>query len=157
METIEARGLGRQYGQRWALTDCALDVPAGTVTGLVGPNGAGKTTLLDLVTGMLKPTTGSIRVLGGAPASGRDHLRKVGYVAQETPVYAGLSVADHLKMGQHMNARWDAGLAAGRIAQLGLDPRQQGRPPVGRPAGAAGADAGRGQAARAADPGRAGR
>ena len=125
METIEARSLGRQYGQRWALTDCTLDVPAGTVTGLVGPNGAGKTTLLNLVTGMLKPTTGSIRVLGGTPASGRDQLRKVGYVAQETPVYAGLSVADHLKMGQHMNARWDAGLAAGRIAQLGLDPRQK--------------------------------
>lgn len=42
---IEARGLGKRYRNRWALTDCTLSVPAGRVVGLVGPNGAGKTTV----------------------------------------------------------------------------------------------------------------
>jgi ABC-2 type transport system ATP-binding protein len=122
---IEARSLGRAYGSSWALQDCTLDIPAGCVTGLVGPNGAGKTTLLNLATGMLRPTTGSIQVLGGVPGRGTDQLRKVGFVAQETPVYAGLSVADHLKLGQHMNARWDPELAAGRIRELKLDPKRK--------------------------------
>ena len=50
---IEARGLGKRYGRRWALADCTLAIPAGHVAGLVGPNGAGKTTLISLATGML--------------------------------------------------------------------------------------------------------
>jgi ABC-2 type transport system ATP-binding protein len=122
---IESWRLGRRYGSHWALRDCTLDIPAGYVTGLVGPNGAGKTTLLNLATGMLRPTAGSIRVLGGTPGHGPAQLRKVGFVAQETPVYAGLSVADHLKLGRHMNARWDAELAADRIRELKLDRRRK--------------------------------
>ncbi|MGH3301351.1 MAG: ATP-binding cassette domain-containing protein [Streptosporangiaceae bacterium] len=57
---VAARGLGKQYGRRWALSDCTLTIPAGHVVGLVGPNGAGKTTLISLMTGMLAPTTGAI-------------------------------------------------------------------------------------------------
>ncbi len=122
---IDARGLGKQYGRRWALAGCTLQVPAGRVTGLVGPNGAGKTTLLNLAVGMLRPTSGSITVLGGRPGSGRAQLRKVSYLAQETPVFAGLSVADHLHLGAKMNTGWDAEFAAGRIGQLHLDRRQK--------------------------------
>jgi len=122
---IEARGLGKRYGHRWALADCTLTIPAGHVTGLVGPNGAGKTTLISLATGMLAPTTGTVQVLGGVPASGPDQLARVGYVAQDTPTYAGLSVADHLRLGARLNPRWDAALARARIEQLGLDPKQK--------------------------------
>jgi len=122
---IEARGLGKRYGRRWALADCTLSIPAGHVAGLVGPNGAGKTTLISLATGMLAPTTGTVEVLGGAPAGGPGQLARVGYVAQGTPAYAGLSVADHLRLGAHLNPRWDAALARRRIGQLGLDPRQK--------------------------------
>jgi ABC-2 type transport system ATP-binding protein len=122
---VEARGLGKQYGRRWALTDCTLSIPAGHVVGLVGPNGAGKTTLLNLATGMLEPSTGTIEVLGGRPAGSPAQLARVGYVAQDTPTYAGLSVADHLRFGAHMNPGWDAALAQGRIEKLGLDPAQK--------------------------------
>ncbi len=122
---VQARGLGRRYGRTWALSDCTLDVPAGCITGLVGPNGAGKTTLLNLMTGMLRPTSGTITVLGGTPGSGTAQLRKVGCVAQETPVYPGLSVADHLRFGARANSRWDAELAQCRVDQLRLDPRQK--------------------------------
>ncbi|HEY5358650.1 MAG TPA: ABC transporter ATP-binding protein [Streptosporangiaceae bacterium] len=122
---LEARGLGKRYRKRWALTDCTLSIPAGHVVGLVGPNGAGKTTLLNLATGLLAPTSGSIETLGGEPASSPAQLARVGFVAQDTPTYAGLSVADHLKLGAWMNPGWDDELARGRIEQLGLDPAQR--------------------------------
>jgi ABC-2 type transport system ATP-binding protein len=125
---IETRGLGKKYrGRRgkWALTDCTLSIPAGHVVGLVGPNGAGKTTLLNLAIGMLAPTTGSIEVLGSRPAASAAQLARVGFVAQDTPVYSGLSVEDHLRFGAHLNPGWDAALARRRVEQLDLDPRQK--------------------------------
>ncbi len=122
---LRAEGLGKRYRRRWALSECSLEVPAGRVVGLVGPNGAGKTTLLNLAAGLLTPTTGTIEVLGGRPASGVEQLAKVGFVAQDTPTYAGLSVADHLRLGAGLNPRWDSALATARITQLGLDPKQK--------------------------------
>lgn len=100
---LQAQGLGRKYGKRWALRECTIDIPAGHVVGLVGPNGAGKTTLLKLASGQLEPTAGGITVLGGRPASGPAQLARVGFVAQDTPVYAGLTVADHLRLGARLN------------------------------------------------------
>jgi len=122
---IETHGLGKRYRKLWALADCALSIPAGHVVGLVGPNGAGKTTLINLATGMLAPTTGTIEVPGGRPASGPAQLARVGYLAQDAPVYAGLSVGDHLRLGAHLNPAWDAEMARHRIDQLDLDPGQK--------------------------------
>jgi ABC-2 type transport system ATP-binding protein len=122
---IETDGLGKQYGRTWALRDCDLTIPEGKVVALVGPNGAGKTTLLHLAVGLLAPTSGTITVLGGRPAGGQAQLGRVGFVAQDTPAYAGLSVGKHLRMGGYLNARWDQELAESRIGQLGLDPRQK--------------------------------
>ncbi len=122
---LNARGLGKQYGRLWALSDCTLSIPPGHVVGLVGPNGAGKTTLLHLAVGLLKPTSGTIEVLGGQPAAGPAQLARVGFLAQDAPTYAGLSVADHLRLGAHLNPGWDAGLARSRIEALGLDPAQK--------------------------------
>jgi ABC-2 type transport system ATP-binding protein len=122
---LAARGLGKRYRRRWALAGCTLDIPAGHVTGLVGPNGAGKSTLLNLAAGQLAPTAGTIEVCGGRPASGPAQLAKVGYVAQDTPTYAGLSVRDHLRLGARLNPGWDAALARSRVERLGLDPAQK--------------------------------
>jgi ABC-2 type transport system ATP-binding protein len=120
---VSAKSLGKRYGRRWGLRECTLTIPGGRVVGLVGPNGAGKTTLLNLVVGLIAPTGGSIEVLGGTPATA---LAQVGYVAQETPVYARLTVDDHLRLGAHLNPTWDAGLARDRVRALGLDERQRG-------------------------------
>ena len=122
---LDAVGLGKRYRNRWALRDCTLQVPAGRVVGLVGPNGAGKTTLLNLAVGLLQPTAGTIEVLGGRPAENPTQLGRVGFVAQETPLYATLSVADHLKLGGWLNPAWDAGAAERRLDQLGLDRQQR--------------------------------
>jgi ABC-2 type transport system ATP-binding protein len=122
---VETTGLGKRYGRKWALKDCTLSIPAGKVVGLVGPNGAGKTTMLQLVVGLLEPTAGTIRVLGGRPAEGRANLRRVGFVAQDTPTYAHLSVDEHLRMGAYLNSTWDRDLAQSRVESLGLDPRQK--------------------------------
>ena len=122
---VETTELAKRYGRTWALEYCTLSIPAGKVVGLVGPNGAGKTTLLQLAVGLLEPTSGTISVLGGRPDDGPAQLERVGFVAQDTPTYAALSVAKHLRMGAYLNSNWDHELAEGRVAQLGLDPRQK--------------------------------
>jgi ABC-2 type transport system ATP-binding protein len=122
---LAASGLGKRYRRRWALSECTLSIPEGNVVGLVGPNGAGKSTLLNLAVGLIPATTGSIEVLGTAPASGPDQLGRVGFVAQDTPVYGGLSIRDHFEMGSWLNPRWDGVFAGSRLDHLGLDIRQR--------------------------------
>jgi len=122
---LRAEGLSKRYGRRSALSECTLSIPRGSVVGLVGPNGAGKTTLLQIAAGLLRPTSGTIEVLGGRPASGPEQLASVGFVAQDTPTYANLSIADHLSFGAHTNRGWDQPMADERIAKLGLDPSQK--------------------------------
>jgi ABC-2 type transport system ATP-binding protein len=122
---IQASGLGKQYRRTWALRDCTLAIPEGHVAGLVGPNGAGKTTLLRLAAGMLTPTCGTITVLGQRPAAGPAQLARVGFVAQDTPIYSRMTVADHLRLGAWLNPGWDDQLARQRVSQLALNPKQR--------------------------------
>jgi ABC-2 type transport system ATP-binding protein len=122
---LTAQGLGKKYGRTWALSECTLEVPAGRVVGLVGPNGAGKSTFLNLAVGMLTPSAGTIEVLGAKPTAADAQRAKVGFVGQDTPTYAGLTVAEHLRLGAHLNPAWDAAMAQDRVERLGLDPKQR--------------------------------
>ena len=122
---IHTNGLSKRYRRKLALDDCTLSVPAGRIVGLVGPNGAGKSTLLGLVCGMIAPTGGSIEVLGRQPATSAEQLARVGFVAQDAPVYQRLTVAEHLRLGARLNPRWDNALAERRIRQRNLDPGQK--------------------------------
>ena len=122
---VSTRALGKRYGRHWALSDCTLEVPAGHVVALVGPNGAGKTTLLHLAVGLINPSAGSVAVFGEDVAATPAQLARVGFVAQETPLYASLSVADHLRLGAALNPGWDSALAHARIARVGLDRAQR--------------------------------
>ena len=149
---IETSGLTKRYGRRVALSECTLSIPTGKIVGLVGPNGAGKTTLLHLAVGLLEPSAGHVKVLGHTPAESPEQLGRVGFVAQNTPLYAGMSVADHLHLGGWVNPTWDRALAEQRIERLGLDPHQRAGNALGRTAGPARAHTRDSQAARAACP-----
>lgn len=122
---IKTEALSKRYRHHLALDNCTLTVPAGRIIGLVGPNGAGKSTLLGLVCGMITPTSGSIEVLGNRPAVSAEQLSRVGFVAQDAPVYSRLTVAEHLKLGAKLNPKWDQELAERRIRLRGLDLKQK--------------------------------
>jgi ABC-2 type transport system ATP-binding protein len=119
---LASQDVGRRFGRRWALRHCTVAIPAGRVVGLVGANGAGKTTLLHLAVGLLAPTEGTIDVLGG---SSEDHRARIGFVAQEVPLYGSFTVAEHLRLGRRLNPRWDDQFARARVDRLGFDPRQR--------------------------------
>ncbi|MFI7708944.1 ABC transporter ATP-binding protein [Nonomuraea sp. NPDC049480] len=102
MNALETSELGKRYRQRWALREATIELPTGARCALVGPNGAGKTTLLNLVTGLLAPTTGQVRVFG-RPLE----VSRVAFVAQDKPLYRRWSVADLLRFGAATNPRWD--------------------------------------------------
>jgi ABC-2 type transport system ATP-binding protein len=117
---LEATGLGKRYRRTWALRDCTLGLPKGRIAALVGPNGAGKTTLLHLAVGLLAPTAGSIRVLGQTPGKDADLLARVGFVAQDAPLYGDFSGTELLRLGAVLNRRFDRALARDRLDRLGV-------------------------------------
>jgi ABC-2 type transport system ATP-binding protein len=96
---VEARGLGKRYGDRWVLRDLDLTVPAGSVLGLLGHNGAGKTTTVRLLTTLALPTAGSARVAGFDVAAAPERVRsRIGVAAQEATVDGLLSARANLEM-----------------------------------------------------------
>jgi len=126
MSALETEGLGKRYGSKWALRECAIEIPSGSVTALVGPNGAGKTTLLQLAVGLVRPSAGSVRVLGRSPrADASDVLPRVGFVAQDHPLHRGFTVAETLKLGRKLNPSWDETVARERVERLRLPLRQK--------------------------------
>ncbi len=117
---IETEGLTKEYGSTAALRDCSIEVPVGEISALVGPNGAGKTTLLQILAGLCVPTRGEAYVFGRAPSQNREFLVDIGFLAQEIPMYKQFSAEQHIRIGEHLNPRWDATSARTRIASLGI-------------------------------------
>jgi ABC-2 type transport system ATP-binding protein len=113
---IATAGAGRRFGDFWALRDCTISLPAGSITAVVGPNGAGKTTLLNMLVGLLPASLGQLQVDGAPPSSSPGFLARVGFLAQDCPLYKDFSVADMLRFGRAMNPSWDDALARERIA-----------------------------------------
>jgi len=118
MNAIVTDGLGKRYGSKWALRDCAFEVPQGRVCGLVGANGAGKTTLLKLLAGLSRPSEGRAEVSGQSPRDDTTFLAEIGYLAQDVPLYRRWSVEDHLRMGARLNPAWDDAAGRGRLRAL---------------------------------------
>jgi ABC-2 type transport system ATP-binding protein len=125
MNVIEASSLGKRYRRNWALRECTLEIPAGRVTALIGPNGAGKSTLLNLAVGLTAPSAGTVTVLGGRRAGSAAALDGIAFVAQDTPLYKTLSVADMIYLTRSLNRRFDQPYARARLDELGIPPRRR--------------------------------
>src|SRR5437588_92454 len=125
---LRTTALGKRYGAVWALRQCSLEIPAGSVTALVGPNGAGKTTLLHIAVGLSAPSEGGVHVFGVSPREQpRQVLPRIGFVAQDHPLYRGFRLHELLRLGGELNPRWDGAFARERLSRLGL--------PLGQKAG----------------------
>ena len=96
---IETEGLGKRFGDFWALRDLDLDVPAGSVLGLLGHNGAGKTTTVRILTTLATPTTGSARVAGlDVVADARQVRARIGLAGQSATVDGLLTARRNLEL-----------------------------------------------------------
>jgi branched-chain amino acid transport system ATP-binding protein len=132
---LEIRGLNRSFGGLRAIVDVTLDVAEGQFLGIIGANGAGKTTLLNLVTGYLKPTSGTIH-FAGRPIHGLPPYRiarlGVGRTFQVVQPFAEMSVRDNVMTGALFSRNGDKrSLAQARqvceapLAMVGLDSRAE--------------------------------
>jgi ABC-2 type transport system ATP-binding protein len=96
---IETAQLTRQFGSMTAVAGLDLQVARGTFYGFLGPNGAGKSTTIKMLTGLLAPTSGTIRILGedtSSPARAREIKRKVGVVPENLALYDNLTAREYL-------------------------------------------------------------
>ena len=95
---VELHDLGRDYGERVALRDVTITVPAGATLAVLGPNGAGKSTLLRVLATLLRPHRGRVRVLGrDVPGEGWAVRARLGLLAHEPLLYRDLSGRENLR------------------------------------------------------------
>jgi len=94
---VEVIGLTKRYGDTLAVDGVDLTVLPGEVYGFLGPNGAGKTTTLRILTGLIAPTSGTVKVLGGRPGS-PGILGKTGSMIESPAFYPYLSGLDNLRL-----------------------------------------------------------
>jgi branched-chain amino acid transport system permease protein len=122
---LEVAGLRKTFGGLVAVNDVSFVLNAGEMVGLIGPNGAGKSTIFDLLTGVARPTAGSVRFMGGnigaLGASGIARLR-IARSFQHVKLVAGMSVIENVALGAHLRGR--AGAAS---ALLRLDRAEEAR------------------------------
>ena len=94
---VEAQNLTRMFGEDVAVQSLNLQLPRGTIFGFVGPSGCGKTTTVRMLTGFYKPTSGTLSVLGKAPAEfSKSDREKTGYLTQQFVLYPDLTVWENL-------------------------------------------------------------
>src|SRR3954447_15870245 len=94
---VSMHGVTRRFGDHPAVDDVTLDVPAGTILGVIGPSGSGKTTLIRMLTGTLEPTDGELLVLGQNPRKFTRHAReKIGYMPQHFVLYEELTASENV-------------------------------------------------------------
>jgi len=98
-DAVVIRQLVKRYGSAAAVDGLDLTIPQGEVFGLLGPNGAGKTTTLKIMTTLLRPTSGTVSVLGHDVVADADAVRQlIGYVPQERAVDRLLTAREHLEL-----------------------------------------------------------
>lgn len=95
---IEVSNVSRVFGTFRAVNDVSFSIPTGQIVGLLGPNGAGKTTTMRMITGFLKPTSGTIKIDGtDITENPVESKRKIGYMPESAPLYGDMIVDDYLR------------------------------------------------------------
>jgi ABC-2 type transport system ATP-binding protein len=121
---ISVDNVSRRYGAKVALDRVSLSVPAGTVVGLVGENGAGKTTLIKHVLGLLKPQSGTVRVLGRNPTEDPvGVLSRLGYLSEEGDLPLWMRIDELMRYAEAFYPTWDGNYADDLRREFGLEPR----------------------------------
>ena len=110
---IETHGLSKHFGQRKAVDDLTISIPAGTITGFVGPNGAGKTTTIRLLLGLIRPNAGSATILSQPLTTPRAYLPRVGALIEAPAFYPSLSGRTNLEVLAQLG-----GYPRSRVSQL---------------------------------------
>src|SRR3990172_6529940 len=113
LPVLEVSGLSKRFRDRETVRSLSFRLSPGEIFGLLGPNGAGKTTTIGMIAGVLRPTAGSIRILGADAASGRAVLRNLGLVPQTVALYPALTAEENLRFfgnlygisREHLDAR----------------------------------------------------
>jgi ABC-2 type transport system ATP-binding protein len=119
---IEVAGLSRRFGPKVALDNIRLTVPRGVVFGLVGVNGAGKTTLIKHILGLLRATTGSVRVFDRDPATNpADVLVRIGYLSEEPDLPGWMRIGELFRYTQAFYPNWDPTFAEELRKSFNLD------------------------------------
>jgi ABC-2 type transport system ATP-binding protein len=109
---IAASRLSKRYGTRLAVDDVTFDVRRNEVMGLLGPNGSGKSTILRILTGYLKPTSGTASVAGyDVVSQGLEARARLGYVPEDVPLYTHMRVCEFLDFMGRVRRVPEAGLA----------------------------------------------
>jgi branched-chain amino acid transport system ATP-binding protein len=114
---LEVRELDHAFGGLQAVSGVSFDVPAGSITGVIGPNGAGKTTLFNLISGMIRPDGGSIRLDGRELAGlAAHHIAQMGVsrTFQTVRLFPRLTALENVMVGRHTRSR--AGFVAGMLS-----------------------------------------
>ena len=91
---VRLSGVTKSFGTHTAVSDFDLEIPKGTILGLLGPNGSGKTTTIRMIMAILLPDAGSVELLGGSPDMSR--RSRVGYLPEERGVYPKMKVIEQL-------------------------------------------------------------
>jgi ABC-2 type transport system ATP-binding protein len=123
---VDVNDVSRSFGHKAALNGVSFRATAGQVYGLVGPNGAGKTTLLKHLLGLLRATTGSVRVFNLDPV--RDPvgvLGRVGYLSEEHELPEWMRVDELMRYTQAYHPTWDASYARQLLETFALDPAKK--------------------------------
>ena len=116
---VVAQHLSKWYGQVSGLNDVTVAVPAG-ITGLLGPNGAGKSTFLKLVTGQLKPSTGTLVVLGEPVWQNPGVFRRIGFCPEQDAFYERMTGMDWVTSLVRLHGVGEAAAASRAKAALDL-------------------------------------
>ena len=124
MSLLEITGLTIRFGGHLAVSDVALSVESGSVSGLIGPNGAGKTTTFNAISGVVSPTSGTVTFEGRNVSRLGTHKRArlgIGRTFQRLEIFGSLTARENVQVGGEIRRSWSRGAGGPQLLAGGED------------------------------------